>query len=202
MSGMAGEASVGVFRAVEASAGTRADGAAAKALSEKGFSAQAVASRRLLAKIGAGAGVSFRARLDDYLTQLMRGELEAAVEAHFAPEAKLYENGVLRAQGLSEVLRKIAPVARRHAMLRGTLDGLDCDRFSGTARFRIRFDGVDIDGRLVRDEVELRQIWHLGRIVEEHQERGAGRRSGGAARGVPEAARAPLVLVAGASAML
>lgn len=151
--------------------------------------------RRMVASGGAG---SLRTRLDDYLTRLMRGELEAAVEAHFAPEGRLYENGSLRAEGAESVRRKLAPVARRHAMLRGTLDGLECDRFAGTATFRIRFDGVDVDGRIVSEEVRFRQRWYLGRIVEEHQERHA-KTGQGCGRPVR---RAPLRLVAGADAVL
>jgi hypothetical protein len=154
---------------------------------------------RLPRRMGvSGGAASFRSRLDDYLTRLMRGELEAAVEAHFAPEGRLYENGGLRAEGAEAVRRKLAPVARRHAMLRGTLDGLECDRFAGTATFRIRFDGVDVDGRILREEVTFRQCWHLGRIVEEHQER---RTEAGAHR-AQGPARAPLRLVAGAGAVL
>ncbi len=58
-------------------------------------------------------------------------------------------------------------------MLRGTVDGLVCDRAGETAEFSCRFDGVEVDGRFFRETVSFRQRWHLGRIIEEEQWRGA-----------------------------
>lgn len=141
----------------------------------------------------APAAAGFRSRLDDYLMRLMRGDLAGAVEAHFAPEGRLFENGALRASGAEAIVRKLAPVVRRFAMLRGTLDDLVCDRAAATACFRLRFDGVEVDGRLVREEVTFRQRWHHGRIVEEHQDRPAGG---------PAASADRQRLVAGAAAVL
>lgn len=114
----------------------------------------------------------FRSRLDDYLVSLARGDLLGAARAHFAPDIRLFDNGALAAEGVEGVLRKLHPVARRFAMLRGTIDGLVCDRAGETAEFSCRFDGVEIDGRLFRETVSLRQRWHLGRIIEEEQWRG------------------------------
>lgn len=114
----------------------------------------------------------FRGRLDDYLVSLARGDLLGAARAHFAPDIRLFDNGALAAEGLEGVLRKLQPVARRFAMLRGTIDGLVCDRAGETAEFSCRFDGVEIDGRVFRETVSVRQRWHLGRIIEEEQWRG------------------------------
>lgn len=114
----------------------------------------------------------FRGRLDDYLVSLARGDLLGAARAHFAPDIRLFDNGALAAEGLEGVLRKLQPVARRFTMLRGTIDGLVCDRAGQTAEFSCRFDGVEIDGRVFRETVSVRQRWHLGRIIEEEQWRG------------------------------
>ncbi|WP_249696522.1 hypothetical protein [Stappia sp. WLB 29] len=115
----------------------------------------------------------FRSRLDDYLVSLARGDLLGAARAHFAPDIRLFDNGAVAAEGLEGVLRKLHPVARRFTMLRGTVDGLVCDRVGETAEFSCRFDGVEVDGRFFRETVSFRQRWHLGRIVEEEQWRGA-----------------------------
>lgn len=115
----------------------------------------------------------FRSRLDDYLVSLARGDLLGAARAHFAPDIRLFDNGAAAAEGLEAVLRKLHPVARRFTMLRGTVDGLVCDRAGETAEFSCRFDGVEVDGRFFRETVSFRQRWHLGRIVEEEQWRGA-----------------------------
>lgn len=114
----------------------------------------------------------FRGRLDDYLVSLARGDLLGAARAHFAPDIRLFDNGALAVEGLEGVLRKLQPVARRFTMLRGTIDGLVCDRAGETAEFSCRFDGVEIDGRVFRETVSVRQRWHLGRIIEEEQWRG------------------------------
>ncbi len=114
----------------------------------------------------------FRSRLDDYLVSLARGDLAGAARTHFAPDIRLYDNGTLAADGLDAVLRKLMPVLRRFTMLRGTVDDLVCDRGSEMAEFACRFDGVDVDGRMVRETVIFRQTWRLGRVVEERQERG------------------------------
>lgn len=114
----------------------------------------------------------FRSRLDDYLVSLARGDLLGAARAHFAPDIRLFDNGALAAEGLEGVLRKLQPVARRFTMLRGTIDGLVCDRAGETAEFSCRFDGVEVDGRVFRETVSVRQRWHLGRIIEEEQWRG------------------------------
>ena len=100
--------------------------------------------------------LSFRDRLDDYLICLACGELDTACREHYAEDIAVYENGVAVAHGRPDALRKLRPITRRYAMLRGTLDGLDCDRVTGEVRFVCRFDGVDIDGRLVRDVVRYR----------------------------------------------
>lgn len=115
----------------------------------------------------------FRSRLDDYLVSLARGDLLGAARAHFAPDIRLFDNGAAAAEGLEAVLRKLHPVARRFTMLRGTVDGLVCDRAGETAEFSCRFDGVEVDGRFFRETVSFRQRWHLGRIIEEEQWRGA-----------------------------
>jgi hypothetical protein len=114
----------------------------------------------------------FRSRLDDYLVSLARGDLLGAARAHFAPDIRLFDNGAVAAEGLEPVLRKLHPVARRFTMLRGTIDGLVCDRAGETAHFSCRFDGVEVDGRFFRETVSVRQRWHLGRIIEEEQWRG------------------------------
>jgi hypothetical protein len=154
----------------------------------------------------ARAALSFRSRLDDYLVHLLRGEIEAAVEAHFAPEARLVENGEVKAQDAETALRKLKPVSRRFAMLRGTLDDLVCDRLGGTASFRIRFEGVDVDGRMFVEDVFFRQLWRLGRIVEEDQWRGedAERPLGRDARapGAAPVSFRPLRLVGGLDAVI
>ena len=115
----------------------------------------------------------FRSRLDDYLVSLARGDLLGAARAHFAPDIRLFDNGAAAAEGLEAVLRKLQPVARRFTMLRGTVDGLVCDRAGEPAEFSCRFDGVEVDGRFFRETVSFRQRWHLGRIIEEEQWRGA-----------------------------
>lgn len=122
--------------------------------------------------VSGAKALPFRSRLDDYIVTLSRGDLAGAARAHFAPDIRLYDNGSLAADGLEAVLRKMMPVLRRFTMLRGTVDDLVCDRAREMAEFACRFDGVDIDGRTVRETVIFRQSWRLGRIVEERQERG------------------------------
>lgn len=116
--------------------------------------------------------IPFRARLDDFLLSLARGDLLDAVGTHFAPDARLYENDVLVARDRNSALRKLQPVLRRFAMVRGTFDDLACERDTGRVRFFCRIDGVDIDGRVVREEVLHAQVWAGGQVVEERQYRG------------------------------
>jgi hypothetical protein len=116
--------------------------------------------------------IPFRAKLDDFLLSLARGDLLDAVGAHYAPDARLYENDSLVARDKRTVLRKLQPVLRRFAMVRGTFDELSCERATGRVRFFCRIDGVDIDGRVVREEVFHAQVWADGQVVEERQYRG------------------------------
>jgi hypothetical protein len=116
--------------------------------------------------------IPFRAKLDNYLLSLARGDLLDAVEAHYAPDVCLYENDILVAREKKTVLRKLQPVLRRFVMVRGTFDELTCERETGRVRFFCRIDGVDIDGRVVREEVFHAQVWSGGAVVEERQYRG------------------------------
>lgn len=116
--------------------------------------------------------IPFRANLDDFLLSLARGDLLDAVGAHYASDARLYENDILVARDKRTVLRKLQPVLRRFAMVRGTFDELTCDRATGRVRFFCRIDGVDIDGRVVREEVFHAQVWSDGKVAEERQYRG------------------------------
>ena len=102
--------------------------------------------------------IPFRANLDDFLLSLARGDLLDAVGAHYASDARLYENDIL--------------VARDKRMVRSTFDELTCDRATGRVRFFCRIDGVDIDGRVVREEVFHAQVWSDGKVAEERQYRG------------------------------
>jgi len=121
---------------------------------------------------------AFRNRLEDYLARLAGGDLDGACRTHFAQEVRLVDNGVTVARDRVSALRKLQPVARRFVMLRGTVEGLACapagPQGSGSVHFLCRFEGVDVDGRLVRETVSYRQTWREGRIVEERQTRGAG----------------------------
>ncbi|WP_029057492.1 hypothetical protein [Stappia stellulata] len=116
--------------------------------------------------------IPFRAKLDDFLLSLARGDLLEAIGAHYAPDARLFENDILVARDRATVLRKLQPVLRRFAMVRGTFDELTCERDTGRVRFFCRIDGVDIDGRIVREEVFHAQVWAGGAVVEERQYRG------------------------------
>lgn len=121
---------------------------------------------------------TFRNRLEDYLARLAGGDLDGACRTHFAQEVRLVDNGATVARDRVSALRKLQPVARRFVMLRGAVEGLACQparaQGAGSVRFVCRFEGVDVDGRLVRETVSYRQTWQEGRIVEEHQTRGAG----------------------------
>ncbi|MCA1300403.1 hypothetical protein [Stappia indica] len=117
--------------------------------------------------------IHFRSSVDAYLVHLAAGDLAAAAREFHAPAIRAYENDVLVARDAATYFRKLQPILRRSVMMRGTVDRLCRDRSGETAAFLCRFDGVDTDGKLVRDEVLYQQRWSGGQVVEERQYRGA-----------------------------
>ncbi|GGE82817.1 hypothetical protein H1W37_03470 [Stappia taiwanensis] len=117
--------------------------------------------------------IHFRSSVDAYLVHLAAGDLGAAAREFHASAIRVFENDVLVARDAETYFRKLQPILRRAVMMRGTIDRLCRDRPGETAAVLCRFDGVDTDGKLVRDEVLYQQRWSGGQVVEERQYRGA-----------------------------
>lgn len=117
--------------------------------------------------------IHFRSSVDAYLVHLAAGDPGAAAREFHAPAIRVFENDALVARDAASYFRKLQPILRRSVMMRGTIDRLCRDRSGETAAFLCRFDGVDTDGKLVREEVLYQQRWSGGLVVEERQSRGA-----------------------------